>query len=513
MSLYVTGARSQRHLVQQFLQSLKTYPLRIKITHDWTTLDQNPAHAVLDAQYAEVGVANADVILGLLYDPWDCYFDVGTEIGLALGKGKKVLLFCPWLPSYPEAHPDRSKTPAGALFFHHPNIRVVTTQDDLRAWLLNASVFPRKTTIDAAAAGDLPTLQWLRSQGCAWDESTTFSPCTMAAEQGQRETLLWLRAQGCNWDEGTCLAIVYQEWWDLLVWAQATGCPWDSSACYGAALRGRQDILEWLHNAGCPWDEWACAGAAEHGHFALLRWLISQGCPWDTYTYAGAAWQGRLDVLQWLMALPQACALTAPYIGQMAAQGGHLEVLKWLHSHGCPWDEATCSAAARGGQLDVLKWLRQHDCPWNEDTCAMAAHEGHLEVLKWLREQTPPCPWNQSTCQEAARNDQLATLQWAVTATPPCPCDWENIHDISSQRDHWPTVHWIRTTYKKRQWRIYYNTDDRPIWYLARLALDSSGLHWTPAVTRWLFTVTETTEHLLNFCLCPDLVSLLHTYV
>jgi hypothetical protein len=32
-------------------------------------------------------------------------------------------------------------------------------------------------------------------------------------------------------------------------------------------------------------------------------------------------------------------------------------VLKWLHSAGCPWDYAVCEAAAEGGYLEVLKWL------------------------------------------------------------------------------------------------------------------------------------------------------------
>jgi len=46
-----------------------------------------------------------------------------------------------------------------------------------------------------------------------------------------------------------------------------------------------------------------------------------------------------------------------------------------------------------------LKCAREHGCLWEEDIagshrdcCALAAQGGHLEVLKWLREQD--CPWN-----------------------------------------------------------------------------------------------------------------------
>ena len=46
-----------------------------------------------------------------------------------------------------------------------------------------------------------------------------------------------------------------------------------------------------------------------------------------------------------------------------AAEGGHLEVLKWLRAEGCPWDEDACTEAAWYGRLEVLKWLRDNGCP------------------------------------------------------------------------------------------------------------------------------------------------------
>ena len=62
-----------------------------------------------------------------------------------------------------------------------------------------------------------------------------------------------------------------------------------------------------------------------------------------------------------------------------------------------PWDWRTCAGAAEGGQLEVLKWLRENGCPWCERTCMSAAKGGHLEILKWARENG--CPWNGWTCE------------------------------------------------------------------------------------------------------------------
>lgn len=75
-----------------------------------------------------------------------------------------------------------------------------------------------------------------------------------------------------------------------------------------------------------------------------------------------------------------------------AAQGGHLEVLKWARENGCQWDKCTCANAAGGGHLAVLVWARENGCKWDSCTCWSAARGGHLEVLKWARENG--CEWN-----------------------------------------------------------------------------------------------------------------------
>ena len=79
------------------------------------------------------------------------------------------------------------------------------------------------------------------------------------------------------------------------------------------------------------------------------------------------------------------------------------QVLKWARGRGgdpninepCPWDVSTCASAAEGGHLDILKWLRENDCPWDLDTLMSAIgqvglrgpHRGerHLELISWAK--------------------------------------------------------------------------------------------------------------------------------
>ena len=68
-----------------------------------------------------------------------------------------------------------------------------------------------------------------------------------------------------------------------------------------------------------------------------------------------------------------------------------MEVLNWLRSEGCPWDERACWGAAQDGHLEILKWLRSKGCPWNAETCTFAAQSGHLDVLQWAIDNG--CPY------------------------------------------------------------------------------------------------------------------------
>ena len=94
---------------------------------------------------------------------------------------------------------------------------------------------------------------------------------------------------------------------------------------------------------------------------------------------------------------------------ERAARGGHMNVLQWARSEGCPWNKSTCARAAKGGHLDVLQWLRVNGCPWNKKTCELAAKSGHLHVLRWAR--INGCPWDEWVCANAAGGGHLDVLQ------------------------------------------------------------------------------------------------------
>ena len=97
-----------------------------------------------------------------------------------------------------------------------------------------------------------------------------------------------------------------------------------------------------------------------------------------------AVYHGYLDVLKTYWSdVPEdkIPLLMDAQTSEWAAMRGHLEVLKWLRSEGCPWDEGACLCAAAGGHLEVLKWLRSEGCPWNELLCRMV---GNPIIVHWI---------------------------------------------------------------------------------------------------------------------------------
>eukprot|EP00611_Tribonema_gayanum_P023322 TRINITY_DN4882_c0_g1_i3.p1 TRINITY_DN4882_c0_g1~~TRINITY_DN4882_c0_g1_i3.p1 ORF type:complete len:284 (-),score=32.97 TRINITY_DN4882_c0_g1_i3:354-1205(-) len=157
--------------------------------------------------------------------------------------------------------------------------------------------------------------------------------------------------------------------------------------------------------------------AAEHGHLHMLKWLRQNGCEWDPMVCGRAAKNGHLEVLQWARA--NGCPWDARTC-TCAAEYGHLEVLQWARANGCPWDDQTGLIAAGCGRLAVLQWMCAKGGPtrWDARLCSEAAAYGHLEVLQWLRANG--CPWDEFTCMNAATNGKQEVLAWAQANG----CNW-----------------------------------------------------------------------------------------
>ena len=167
-----------------------------------------------------------------------------------------------------------------------------------------------------------------------------------------------------------------------------------------------------------------CREVAKTNKLELLKWAREEKkCDWDGRTIQAAARQGNLEMVKYCVANEcpmneRACAF--------AADGGHLEVLKYLHEEAkAPWDSETASFAAENGHLHIFEYLveRKFD-QYNEWACANAAENGHFDCLKYLHE-TAKAPWDSRAVSWAHRTpNNPECLQYLLDNDCPLPYGW-----------------------------------------------------------------------------------------
>lgn len=118
--------------------------------------------------------------------------------------------------------------------------------------------------------------------------------------------------------------------------------------------------------------------------------------------------------------LPSRLSLSLSRGKRKPKKGGHLDILQWARSAGCPWSAKTCASAALGGHLHVLTWLRANGCPWSSSASERAAEGGHLDVLKWL--DANGCSMSPFVCSDAAkvRRAYMFSLSLSFSIFSPC---------------------------------------------------------------------------------------------
>jgi hypothetical protein len=264
-------------------------------------------------------------------------------------------------------------------------------------WARGAGCFWDRRTFNAAARrGDLAMLEWAVQAGSAcYGRPTPFdaaAPASFnalgaaaeAAGAGQLAVLKWIRALGHPWTVSMFEAAAQGGHVAVFAWAHDISGPLclygDALVCEAAARGGHVAVLEWArrHGVKFPMRSTMCTAAAAKGHLGTLEWLRRHGSPWDADT----------------------CTV--------AMRGRHHDLARWAVSNGCPisrsifdlpvgWlldaplseaDRATardhmCEAAARDGDLPLLQRLRGLDYPWGK-TMTEAARGGHLEIVQWV---------------------------------------------------------------------------------------------------------------------------------
>uniref|UniRef100_A0A6C0CA36 Uncharacterized protein n=1 Tax=viral metagenome TaxID=1070528 RepID=A0A6C0CA36_9ZZZZ len=308
----------------------------------------------------------------------------------------------------------------------------------------------------AAKAGNIQMLQEIA------DEEYCFYPQVMiyAIKGNQLATLKWL-ANKCDMDPNAmnyAAKIGNIDVIDYLVYEHKFRIT--SGAFFYAAKNNHFDVVKYLHSID-PNNMYAvCEGAGVSGNLDILKFAYQHGHKINGFFSCGhthmfvwlydnnhikpslnlskeTAQTGNLECLQFLHT--RGFPVLHEKVFKRSVIGENIEMVKWLYSMGCPFDETAVRAAMciKSSLFPILKLLIEWKCPLFDNICAFAAFVGNLEMLKylyatgnnldskvisaaatyghlhiiiWCREQN--CHWDITACRNTVEYDHLNVLKW-----------------------------------------------------------------------------------------------------
>jgi hypothetical protein len=122
--------------------------------------------------------------------------------------------------------------------------------------------------------GYLDVLKYISSRSKYRWQWKNYYLCANAAAAGQLEVLKWLRSIGCFWSLWTSQCASEKGHLEVLQWAQSNGCAWNEYGCDAAARGGHLNVLEWSISNGCPFRKETCINeATKNNHHHIIEYI------------------------------------------------------------------------------------------------------------------------------------------------------------------------------------------------------------------------------------------------
>lgn len=189
--------------------------------------------------------------------------------------------------------------------------------------------------------------------------------------------------------------------------------------------------------------------------FEMVEWFASLGpdqvgSQTKTDGLGAAAVLGRMDMVKVLAEHGAFVRDNDDYAFRRAAEKGHLELAKWLHTtYGSDVQakgDYSIGLAAQNGHLEMCQWLVSEGAdPTADDDYAMvfAARHGHAEVVQWLLQQGADVSARDNLAVKfAAGNGHLATVQVLIGAG----ADMEGAVINATEGRHLEVCQWLQAS-------------------------------------------------------------------
>lgn len=316
-------------------------------------------------------------------------------------------------------------------------------------WALgHADVYSFQYTVDtvrdAAEAGHLQVLQWLRASNLV----VSFEKALEAAATGGHVPIVtWLLEEypahsfeppsiraACNGHIEVVQWMVEQYPWK----SPEDRSTWITEAFSGAVSNGHWTVIRYLFKQKpLTHAPFSCVGSVVHsGDLELVQWLHVRGVVFTGDPIGCAALDGNIPMIEWLHENSVMGAYSLDHAFQLPMINRHLDVIEWLHAHGAqPTHRSVMTTAGCHADVPLIKWMHEHWTQyWSTDVMDHAAERGSLEVIKFLHaNRQEGC--TTKAMNKAARNGHLSVVRW-LHANRPEGCTKEAVNHAAERGHH-----------------------------------------------------------------------------
>lgn len=238
----------------------------------------------------------------------------------------------------------------------------------------------KHTLVMAARGGHMRVLRWAKNNtnpliAVAWKnvihEEKPYSSShykvpvlaaiwRAAAQGGQLDVLIWgLSNNYFQWHfEIPNIAARYGHI-EILTWVRLHRYAFSAQeVCENIALSGNVANMKWAKPHDYPMGKSICSFAIRSGNLRMVQYVRNLGYQFDAYAISACVRIGKLDIIQYVYEMHPLPLVAGDC--RSASTCGHLNILKWLREHGCPWDYSTVGCAFTD---EIRHWAIANGCP------------------------------------------------------------------------------------------------------------------------------------------------------
>lgn len=233
------------------------------------------------------------------------------------------------------------------------------------------------TSLAAAAAGNghVNVLRWIWSgERAGLVGEVAASEVMVAAIKGNRiDAVDFLVSHGVVIPSDACAVAARRGHMDMMCYARDKNCAWDARVCREAALGGHLECLTYAHVSGLSLDtcNWRSVTAMGETHIPIIRYACANGYAPQQSWFDKVVAKSYVAMVRHLVEEQGYLLDECDHL--VVAHAGHMEVMQYVESVGCPRHDGACEAAVRSGNTKMLRYLHERGCPWDWSACHFAA--------------------------------------------------------------------------------------------------------------------------------------------